>query len=305
MTERHTGSSGQYDKPVFIQGLFRSRTTFVASKFAEDSRNKLIIEPLHPSFGQAQAQQISPKSLRHPPFKETSLAKIPEDIQVPIDLGIKRYYLKSTEAEPEVKHYFNQLIASAEGRPVFKFVRMALRGEWLKQNIPGVHIYVDRDLSGLINSYYSFRGRFSWYLSEFVTVIGINADNPVFGGLAHYLGLKKMEGNYHELKDRYRRLTYQKFQDDLYSKQTMVDMIAFFRELAVAQANTYANTIITTNDLRSEDKRHQIAEELTQLTGTIIDFSDYRDRHLRHTVEPSLEILTIIKNAKAEMSSED
>lgn len=298
MRERDVGLKSKKDKPIFIQGLFRSRTTFVASEFGHDPENKLFNEPLHPLFGERRQQREAPKSLRHPPLEEGFLAELPTNIESPIDLGVKRYFLKPDEEEPELENYFSKLINTSSGRPVFKLVRMPLRGEWLANKFPGVHVYVDRDLSGLVNSYYSYHGRFSWYLSEFVTIAGANADNPVFARLAEFMGLKKTDGNYFYLKDYYRRLTYQKFREGQFGKQTMVDMVAFFSELAFSQASRYADVIITSEDLRNPDKRKLIAEDLTQLSGSDINFSNFKDKYPKLEIAPSEEVLEIINDAK-------
>lgn len=287
----------EHEKPVFIQGLFRSRTTYLLSEFAKDPKNKIFNEPLHPLAGNENLK-LSPKSLRHPPLPPESFAKYPEGILVPVDLGIKRYFLKADEDLPELQNYINTLIISTEERPVFKFVRMALRGNWTSDKFPGTHIYIDRDLSELINSYYSFHGRFSWYLTELTTIVGTNSDQPVFSELADYMGLTKVDGNYYELRRHFGKISAANFKDGRYSKETMIDMVAFFREIALAEAESYAAAVITSEDLRNPEKRKKTAEILTDLTGSLIDMSGYKDKKPKEFLSPSSNMVALIENAR-------
>lgn len=288
----------EHEKPVYIQGLFRSRTTFVLSKFANDPKNTLLDEPLHFLAGKARNKQIDPRVLRHPEISESSLATYPPDVVVPIDLGVKDYFLAQKEPQPVLESYLNRLLDSTEKRPVFKFVRMSLRGNWLANNFPGVHVYVDRDLSGLMSSYFSFGRRLGWYLSEFVTIVGANAESPAFGELAKYLELKKHDGSYQELKSHYKDVAIAKLDAGKYIQQTMIDIVAFFRQLALAQADSYANVSINSEGLRDPKKRRQISDRLTEITGTVIDLRDFKDKVPKEEVSPSENILTIIRNTR-------
>lgn len=288
----------EHEKPVFIQGLFRSRTTYVLSKFAQDATNTLFNEPLHYLAGKGPEKQIDPRVLRHPQISDSSLAIYPPDVEVPVDLGVKKYFLTQGESESVLENYLNKLLNSTDKRPVFKFVRMSLRGNWLANKFPGVHVYVDRDLSGLMGSYFSFGRRFGWYLSEFVTIVGANADNPAFEELAKYLELNKKGGSYSELKTYYKDVTAANFDSGKYTKQTMVDIVAFFRQLSLAQANYYANISINSESLRNPEKRRQTSEKLTEITGTIVDLQDFKDKIPQEEVFPSENILTIIRNAR-------
>ena len=289
-------------KPVFIQGLTRSRTTYFWSKFRSDPKNYCFYEPLHPLLVDQRphpSQVVSASILRHPPLKKFVFAEYPLIVRAPIDLGVRRYFLSKDEEVPELEKYFNSLIDLATGRPIFKLVRLALRGEWLAQKFHGNHIYLDRDLTELVNSYYSFRGRQSWYLKELITIVGANTEGKIFGELAHYLGLESKEGSYQDLRDYYQKVTQDKFSQGEYTRQKMVDLVAFLREIALFQAQKYATLIVTGGDFLHH--REYLEDVLFQLTGTKVDFSDFKFRPKSLEVFPSPEVIKIIERAKSEI----
>lgn len=288
----------ELDTPVFLHGLWRSQTTYWWSKFRSDENNRCLNEPLHHDLQTMKKKsEFSSKRLRHPQLSEPPFAEYPLDVLSAGDLSIKKYYLHPEEEDPDLEHHLRSLM-DLDGRTVFKIVRGTLRAEWMAQKLGGVHIYIDRDLPSLMNSYYSFRGGLSWYLSEFVTIVGANADHQKLRELADYLQLEKVDGDHSLLRAHYTKLTRQRVTEKIYTRQEFTDVVAFFRELSLDQAQRYADMIVTPADMSDLKRKAEIEEKVLELTGTKVDFTDYQHKVKEEKVPPSSQILSIIERAK-------
>lgn len=288
----------ELDTPVFLHGLWRSRTTYWWSKFRMDENNRCLNEPLHHDLQEMKKKsEFSSKRLRHPALYNPPFTEYPSDVPSAGDLSIKKYYLHSDEDDPDLEHHLRSLM-DLEGRPVFKMVRGTLRAEWMAKKLNGVHIYIDRDVPSLMNSYFSFRGGLSWYLSEFMTIVGANADRTKFTGLADYLHLEKVDGDHSFMRAHYTKLTRQRVKEKVYTQQEFTDVVTFFRELSLDQAKRYADLLANPDDLNDLNRRAEIEEKVLLLTGTNVDFSDYQHKVKDEKISPSSKIFSIIERAK-------
>jgi hypothetical protein len=186
-------------RPIFIQAMWRTGSTYVWKKFREQPRYRAYYEPLHECLVHSQGQVLSlsgpdkQAALRHPPSDNHYFVEYPftpeggvEYFQKPF--SYQRYCLQETEEDADLRRYVGNLIgyaASKEQTPVLQFNRGLLRAGWLARNFHSVQILVLRNPLDVWKSFTRFEGRpFETYLC---TLLGQNQDKSPVSHLPSWL----------------------------------------------------------------------------------------------------------------------
>ena len=143
-------------KSIFIHGWERSGTTYIWNVFRHVSNYYAYNEPFHEEFLRLRDPELLKhshkltKDINHPFLTQSYFAEyIPLSTKIskifkkefPYDL----YFLMPETQCDSLKKYINMLINSAQGRPVFKFVRSLFRIRWLKRNFNSLNILLWRN----------------------------------------------------------------------------------------------------------------------------------------------------------------
>lgn len=269
--------------PVFLQSLWRSCSTYFWAKFRTNCDWRCYNEPLHEILLNLDGQGVenvadTAEILRHPHVDEHYFAEYPQLPEGGVPLFRKRFtaenfYLHPQSADEELAAYLGSLFAHAAQnmqRPFLQPNRGLLRAEWMQKSFGGVHLYLNRDIEELLRSYFSFGGNDSYFLQNFATIIGQNANAPFFSELAALKGLKPFSGRtYVEEREHFGRMTAD------WQRQDFSDIVAFIWVTGLAQASRYAGGLIEVARLRDNEYRHALRASLLNLTGSDMDFFDF------------------------------
>ncbi|GAB5387579.1 MAG: hypothetical protein Alpg2KO_05470 [Alphaproteobacteria bacterium] len=273
-------------QPLFIHALWRSSSTWMAMLYRDHPACRLYYEPLHETLVTAQGAVLEGRfgtgqryaDLRHPKVSKHYFAEYPF-----VDGGkvrgfqprfsLNRFHLQPSDTDTELAAWFEHLIqhAQADGlKPVLQPNRGWLRMAWMKQNLGGVHIWLERGLEGVFRSSWSFKGKRS-FMTYYVAIAGLNQDDPLIGPIARRHDIPALTPSVpdQELKDAAAYL-------ENLTKSEALALVADFHELALAQARSCCDLILTHDALNSTASRHQMEDNLHSLTGIRPDFSSWR-----------------------------
>jgi hypothetical protein len=173
-------------RPIFIQAMWRTGSTYIWKKFREQPRYRAYYEPLHECliYPRQEVQAASGPSkqvvLRHPPLDDFYFAEYPftagEGTQYFLkSLSYERYCLDETDDDEDLRRYISNLIdysARNEQTAVLQFNRGLLRSGWFARNLSPIQILVLRNPLDVWKSFRRFEGHsFETYLC---TVLGQN-----------------------------------------------------------------------------------------------------------------------------------
>ncbi len=158
---------------------------------------------------------------------------------------------------------------------MFQPNRAILRAEWLSRQFPGAHLYLLRNLDALFASYASFEK--GYFFASWLLFIGKNNELPLFRSYAEYKKIEPYEGHIYGKKISAWDWLLQDF-----DWQDCYDLVAFFWVLALAHATRYADLVINVSDLGSEGKLHDVARQIQDKTGILLELSDFKT-----SVQPS------------------
>lgn len=131
--------------PIFLVGWFRSGTTMFWNMFRESGQYTCYYEPLHEHLRLYVDQGHYVVDPTHDgvkdywrEYQDIPRAKFRSKWQP--WFGRQRWVLDDAAVADDLKDYLDLLISHADRRPVLKFVRAGLRGEWLRANYPDARI---------------------------------------------------------------------------------------------------------------------------------------------------------------------
>ena len=182
---------------LFINGLWRSSTTYFWNKVRQNSNWRCYYEPLHemlavlePSMNDEMKRIEVWKMLRHPVTPEGYYHEYPISTSgrgVPHfsdSLSYERFTLGPGDEHTELESYFRFLIehaASLGQRTCLQPNRMFLRSSWFAHRFPTAHIYISRDWWDVWRSMHSFPNKYC--PSRFYLIASLNASHPMMGPL--------------------------------------------------------------------------------------------------------------------------
>ena len=286
---------------VFIHCLPRVGSTWLAYKFRNLPGVGFRFEPLHPNLidGTPRMLQESYRalrlglSLRHPPRREHYHREYKFSPEGGVPLFLKRfcyesYYMRPDQQDAELAAYLHSLWVEASelGAPLFKCTRSALRARWISHILPGRHIYVFRDPRLMDNSNFSFRGYSNPYIRDYALIIGQNSENPIFKDIADWSGLTRFIASSLGEEYAFYRRQIRDHSPGRYDREFHFMCLIFFWLIALALATSYADLIISMDMLCSNRYRSTIESAIREMTGVVINLSDYRahDAPLRRAV---------------------
>jgi len=282
--------------PIFINGQFRTRSTWWFTKFRNVSETCCFYTPLSPELVDTTPHKVgsysNTVSLRHEKTNHyfTEYPGFPDKL-VPHakDWSQHPYALSPDDKEPEMVEYFSSLIDHAHSenkRPVFKLNSGLLQGAWLKEHFGGIHIFLDRDVPSLRRSFDSYRGWMSWAWKDLVMIVGQNHDHPVFQPIADHLGYHPERKTYAEARKQAMSFWIRQKNAGKFTQETKFELTAYFQELARAHAQTYADYVI--GDIDDVTKTQA---EVRKLTGLELDLSSYKHKEPAPAHEINIECL--------------
>lgn len=186
-------------RPVFVHGCWRTGSTYVWSKFRQQSQYRAYYEPLHEAllsgttseFEAAYANPATFSAMRHPTqslhyFAEYPLRPDGGVAYFDKSLSYQRYCLDETEQDAVLERYVANLIEFAERhqqRAVLQFNRGLLRSRWLRRKFRSVDILVLRRPWNVWRSFQSFSNRY--FCAMVACIIGQNQHHRYFARLAN------------------------------------------------------------------------------------------------------------------------
>ena len=188
-------------RPIFIQAMWRTGSTYVWKKFRDQPRYRAYYEPLHECLVQSR-EQVEASSgadkqiaLRHPGIEKFYFAEYPftkdggvEYFRKP--LSYERYCLQENEKDEDLRRYISNLIdhAARNGQtPALQFNRGLLRAGWLAKNFSPIQLLVLRNPLDVWKSFLRFPGHpFETYVC---TVLGQNRENAPLNRLPRWLDI--------------------------------------------------------------------------------------------------------------------
>jgi len=139
---------------VFVHSWFRSGSTWLWSKFRDDSRYIAFYEPLNEELPLWTPQRLDRTPARafegdsHPEldrhyFYEYRDLIASEKLGFEKSLSYERYFLNDDETDAALRSYLDRLISSAENAgsvAALCFCRSQMRANWMRKNFGGIHI---------------------------------------------------------------------------------------------------------------------------------------------------------------------
>ncbi len=267
-------------RPIFIQAMWRTASTYIWRKFREQPRYRAYYEPLHEMLAKPRDQVLSigderrAPELRHPSIDRPYFAEFPfagkggaEFFEKP--LSYERYCLEEGETDEALRRYIRHLIVHAsrhKQRAVLQFNRGLLRAGWLTRNFSPVNILVLRRPANVWKSILSFvDGSFAGVLC---IVLGQNKFKAPLKYLPDWLDLPCRIGA--SIEDDYAAY-------GAISKELMRRMYpAFFDFYLVSTLHCarYADCILDVDEVSSNAAARAAAQKRRRKLGIEMDLSD-------------------------------
>ncbi len=275
----------EHSSPIFIQAMWRGCSTYFWLKFREVPSFRCYYEPLHERLLGLGPNDFSAEGrlkafLRHPPNASNYFAEYERQPQGGVRLfrkrfSLERFYLAADAEDRELRTYIDGLLQSAFERglrPMLQPNRAILRGEWMKRNFAGHHIYLNRDFASLAASYRSFGGPGrNYFWNCFAMIFGQNANDPLFRDMAELKKLRPCPD-----WDFARQLNHFGSATAAWRDRDFSDLAGFVWMAALAQASRYADTVIETSLMSDSDYRHDVAASLSSVVGSDMVLSDFQ-----------------------------
>jgi len=188
-------------RPIFIQAMWRTGSTYVWKKFRDQPRYRAYYEPLHECLIQTKEQVEAASgadkqiAMRHPGIEKFYFAEYPftkdggvEHFRKP--LSYERYCLQENENDEDLRKYIDNLIdhAAKNGQTAaLQFNRGLLRAGWLAKNFSPIQILVLRHPLDVWKSFLRFPGHpFETYVCS---VLGQNREKAPLNRLPRWLDI--------------------------------------------------------------------------------------------------------------------
>jgi len=301
--------------PIFIHALWRTGSTYLWGKFRTRDELCCFFEPFHESliakskdallsdFTRA-AKKFSHDTIKHNYYDEFEVDEQGGARHFRSRFVVDKYAMGLSEKDDELTTYLQSLIDIAKGkghRPVLQFNRSILRAEWMKQRFGGAHLYLNRNLADVHQSY-TEKG---YYIPSYITIIRQNAAHPLFKEIAEHLDQApyEYEGRFneatsdHDAKRFKARLTSSTRKTRSLSEQDKKDVVTFFWTLGLASASRYSDMIIDSDRIIQGSGR-TMPQMFSDVSGLDVDFSDLRIKtQLLDPLNVSPRVREIIRNA--------
>jgi len=189
-------------QPIFIHAFWRTGSTYLWSKFREQSRYRAYYEPLHEVYIDASVQKLEaawsnemPVIMRHPRLGTSYFAEYEGFIGAGSShfekgLPYQRYCLEEAEPDEPLRNYIADLLifALANGQtPVLQFNRSLLRTGWLTAHFNPVNILLLRRPIDTWKSFISFEHHY--FPTVLCMIAGQNQHRPILQGVVRRHGV--------------------------------------------------------------------------------------------------------------------
>ncbi|MGA9883954.1 MAG: hypothetical protein WBQ34_09575 [Candidatus Acidiferrales bacterium] len=268
------------NRPVFIQAMWRTASTYVWRKFRAQPGYRCYYEPLHEMLVKPRERVLSvgderrTSSLRHPAIDRPYFAEFPfaceggaKFFQKP--LSYERYCLREGDKDNALHRYISNLIAHAsrhKQRAVLQFNRGLLRAGWLTRKFSPVNILVLRKPANVWKSFLSFSdGSFTGALC---IVLGQNKAKWPLNVLPDWLDLPCRMGA--TVEDDY--VAYSSISGELASR--MYPSFFDFYLAAILHSARYADCILDVDEISVNPSARAAAQRRLREFGIEVDFSD-------------------------------
>lgn len=267
-------------KPIFIQAMWRTGSTYFWKKFRAQPQYRAYYEPLHELLVRPREQALSAgaehraANLRHPSIHSPYFAEFPFAGEGGVrffekPLSYERYCLAESEKDAALHRYIRNLIEHArrhKQRPVLQFNRGLLRCGWLTHNFSPINILILRRPANVWKSFLSFTdGSFAGVLC---IVLGQNRSKWPLKALPDWLDLPCRIGP--AIEDDY--ATYSPIAVDLTSR--MYPAFFDFYLASTLHCARYADCILDVDELSSNPAARAAAKRKLRQFGIDMDFSD-------------------------------
>jgi hypothetical protein len=285
---------------VFLQGLWRSGSTYVWSRFRRDAAARCYFEPLHEGMGRLTPKRIWRESgamgegLRHPRLDAPYFA---EYAPLLARRGVARYrpgFARERFAlGPEDRHaplerYIDGLIAHAwsEGRvPVLGFNRGNFRMGWMARRFDPCTVFVERDAEAVWGSYmdHAAQGNFT-FLKNWLLILERNRRCPLFAPLAEIAPLRRgLTARLRKPKHHYAEVIAAARPEDLYL------MVRYLWTASLAQAAAHAQVIVDVSAASDDPGLARSAgAAMRAACGLKVDFADCRAPAPHRPLDPAV-----------------
>ena len=187
-------------RPIFIQGIFRTGGTYLWFKFRKLPGYRAYYEPLNEVLAKPEEDVRTTVNdfvtmARHP-RADFYFAEFPFRIGGGVEyfhesFSLESYALAENGFDEPLRRYMTHLLTYSLAHqqiPVFKFDRASLRAGWLTANFSPINLLVLRNPRDVWESFRSF-GADDPFKTIFCMTLGRNRNHPLLGDLANRLGL--------------------------------------------------------------------------------------------------------------------
>lgn len=187
-------------RPIFIQAMWRTGSTYIWKKFRDQPQYRTYYEPLYEVLARPIQQVRSLESavtteyLRHPPLDRPYFDEYPfTDCGVNFfekPLSYERYCLAEYDPDDALYIYIRNLMEHAvlQGQfAVLQFNRGLLRAGWLTQHFEPINILILRRPLNIWKSFLSIPD--PYFMRSLCTILGQNAAKPPLCWLPRWLDI--------------------------------------------------------------------------------------------------------------------
>lgn len=301
------GKDDQSNKPIFVQALWRTSSTYTLSKFRELQELRCYTKPFHHDLEKSPSElqrAFENAAKRHSfPFIDKSYydefeAKENGVPEYNWEFSTQDYVLGARDEQPAMESYLANLIAKAkekQKRPMMQFNRGVLRASWLQERFGATSLYISRSPLKMLESYKRLaQKRQQYYMACYLGILGQNSDNPLLAEMADYAGAPMHQ------TDSYRAhfMFYNRLANALPDDKAR-DVVGFFWSLGILSASKYAATTLDMELQIEQGKKTPgiFHDEVKRTTGLSIDFSDLNSIGDEGVLRTSEEARKITRNA--------
>ncbi len=278
--------------PIFINGQFRTRTTWWFTQFRKLSQCMCFYTPLTPILVDHTPLEASvlfqgSKCLRHEEtydYYQEYPGYPNKMVKTARDWSTHSYFMDPDSEDIEMERHFQYLIDYAQKRgkiPVFKLNWGLMRGTWLKSHFGGTHLYITRDPLSLRRSFDSFRGSLSWAWRDLIMIVGQNQDHPLMRPVTKMLKYRQPEGVLDYKEARHYASQFCRSGKLNFTQEMKLKLITYFQKLGDSDAKYYADYSI--GDINNVKK---VERDIRALTNLPIDLSNYKTKKIAKKDDP-------------------
>jgi adenylyl-sulfate kinase len=267
-------------RPIFIQAMWRTGSTYFWKKFRAQPEYRACYEPLHELLIRPREQVLAAgdqrraASLRHPPIDRSYFTEFPFAGERGVKffgkpLSYERYCLEETEEDAHLRRYIANLIRHAmrhQQRAVLQFNRGLLRCGWLTRNFSPVNVLVVRRPANVWKSILSFTDRS--FIGALCIVLGQNKAKWPLKFLPDWLDLPCRIGP--AIEDDY--AAYAPIAAELASR--MYPAYFDFYLASILHCARYADCILDIDELSENPAARVAAQRSLRKFGIDMDFTD-------------------------------